>query len=932
MVPTRGKSPAGRDDIVGMTMRPAFQRWPWRPFREVTPDIIELATGSSPANVAEQVRDFLRRDGASVSVVVSTPESTSNALPDGTAGDDTPVITLLNRTADLLHRCDGTLSFPRMRLLGYLAALTIERPVRRELSYGLVQALRRYWRDPDSAVAQDGSFLPAVIRSGGSGPMSMFFEIAARLLQPQFCLWFWGAPGIGQECRWLRRQRKKVVSDQNFKTFALGLTRVRETPAAEIQFLAVRAFLEDLRVSYQPRLWWRRSWRLVRRPVLVLESPGKVLPELLDRARREAPQLRDKPSPLLVLIVPGAGPDQPAIASVPMQVPEQLGQPGQRPYRPLRPWLARMTPVACVVTAAVLGLGLTAGFTTQPKVSASPAPAGACRHTPRSGAGNHIDVAPWRSPAGDIECVGYIDYSGKSRFVFSNPGQSAESAAQQVQDERIEYDQRAIFAENALVDKRRLGRTVAELVYFAGLTEGASENYDSAEAEELEGLEALQKTMLAEEDAPLLKVVVANGGSKMLDAVPVANMLVSLFKSNAHLLGVVGMDRSITPVQDAIGTFSKNKIPVVATTLSADGIGGGSRYYFQLSPSNKQEAALILKYIERVVPQYFAQRLSLYNSGGYLKPTSITVYEPSPYSEITDSLGRKEKVTDLYTLSLVQDLKKLAPDHPGLTERVNPPVFTHRLNVSLLCGNSTVDIYAGRHDRPLAGQAQYDDFTVFLRRIADDCPADRQPFIIADDGISRFIADPAARTQLGLGHIASARHGPGGLAISYVTKGIAIMRTGTDCLSTAAAGHVPYGQYQFCTEYASIASRLLELPRVQGQGLDLLWTGERVGLAYDAGMLFIKAVQDYQSGNGAPVTAADIPGEFEGNPYHGVTGSVNFTGTAHTGVDAAGGMPLAIVRIQLSSPTAVPVCAYPGRDGQRFGLVPSGKHCPQGYL
>jgi hypothetical protein len=55
---------------------------------------------------------------------------------------------------------------------------------------------------------------------------------------------------------------------------------------------------------------------------------------------------------------------------------------------------------------------------------------------------------------------------------------------------------------------------------------------------------------------------------------------------------------------------------------------------------------------------------------------------------------------------------------------------------------------------------------------------------------------------------------------------------------------------------------------------------------------------------------------------------VSFTSTSHTGADTQGGMPLAIVRIHLSSPTATPVCAYPGQDGQPFDLVPSGEHCP----
>jgi ABC-type branched-subunit amino acid transport system substrate-binding protein len=912
-----GKDPHGRDDIASMTMRPALRRWPWRPFREVMPDIVELQAASSRPDPAAHVREFLRADGAKVSAVVGA----SDVAPGNPDADDTPLITLLNRVADRLHsRSDGALSFPRTRLLGYLAALNVERPARRELSYELVKKLRKYWRDPDSVVAQDGTFVPDVVRSASAGPMSLFLEVAARLLQPHFSLWFWGAPGLGQECRWLRWQRKTAGSEQSFPTFALGLTRGREMPANEVQFLAVRAFLEDLRVAYRPRLWQRRSWRRVRRPVLVLDRLDPALPLLLDRARREAARAGDKPSPLLVLMVPRPGQKRPAIASIPMRMPEQLGRPGQPPYRPLRPWLARMTSVACVLgipaIAAVLVLGAPGGLV--PRSEAAAKPVAGCPHVPGSRGENHLAVTSWRSPARDVECVGYIDYSGRSPYVFTNPGQSAESAVQRVQDERIEHDQRAIFAENHQVDMHVNGRTVVELVYFAGLTEGANEDYDTAEAEELEGLYAAQKAQLDEEDAPLLKVVVANGGSKNLDAAPVAHMLVSLFRTDRRLLGVVGMDRSITPVQDAIQTFSRARIPVLATTLSADGIGESSPYYFQLSPSNTREAALMLQYIRQVVPLYFGQRRSSYDSGGHLKPTSITVYEPSPYSEITDSLRRRESVTDLYTLTLEQDLKRLAPDYPGIGRLA----FTTQPEPAALCGSSRVDIYDGRHDRPLASTSRFDDFTLFLRTIAGDCPSSQQPFVIADDGVTRFIADPAARNQLGLGN----------LVVSYVTKGIAIMRTRGDCLQTATAGSVPGGQQQFCQEYATIASQLRALPKVEGQGVDLLWTGERVGLAYDAAMVFIHAEQNYEKDHGAPLPAPAAPREIESFPYQGVSGSADFTGTSHLGADVPGGMPLTIVRIHLSSPAAVPVCAYPGQAGHLFDLLPSTGKCPDGYL
>lgn len=81
--------------------------------------------------------------------------------------------------------------------------------------------------------------------------------------------------------------------------------------------------------------------------------------------------------------------------------------------------------------------------------------------------------------------------------------------------------------------------------------------------------------MVAQENAlqgpgSVFKVIIANGGSKMQDAVPVARMIIAQAARDPRLLGVVGLDRSIQRVKQAIGLFNASGIPVVATTLTAD--------------------------------------------------------------------------------------------------------------------------------------------------------------------------------------------------------------------------------------------------------------------------------------------------------------------------------------------------------------------------
>jgi ABC-type branched-subunit amino acid transport system substrate-binding protein len=305
---------------------------------------------------------------------------------------------------------------------------------------------------------------------------------------------------------------------------------------------------------------------------------------------------------------PGPGravPSEPVFPGGPgEQVPGSPPGPSGGRRRWLVPTASGASVLAVLAVIAVVvwwpGQGASVSTTAKPRLL----PRGPCAVS--GSAGGQTMVTPWTSPQGDHECVGY---SSSSSFIFRNPARTDDGSPQQtLQDERIQYDQEQIFRENIRAEKERgPSRPVIGLVYFAGLTAGRDDDYDSAEAEELEGLLVAQKIALAESNGPLLKVVVANGGSKMQAAVNVARMLVPLFARDPGLLGVLGLDRSVTQVQQAIAMFEARGIPMVATTLSADGIGAGDTYYFQMSLSNSQEASLMLRYIRDVVPAYFEQ-------------------------------------------------------------------------------------------------------------------------------------------------------------------------------------------------------------------------------------------------------------------------------------------------------------------------------------
>jgi hypothetical protein len=556
--------------------------------------------------------------------------------------------------------------------------------------------------------------------------------------------------------------------------------------------------------------------------------------------------------------------------------------------------------LAAVLSVTVL-LGLTfsvargaaslGGVTSGPPVAAAPSTAAAHHRCPAVGGGNWRTT--FQAAPNDNETVGY----SSSEYAFANQTFSGEDKAQRTQDQRVHRDEQLIIENNARADcayqrdhAQGGDRPVVELAYFAGLTEGVDEDYDSGEAEELEGLAAAQMVALPG-SGPLLKIVVADGGSKMQDAVQVAGKLISLAREDHRLLGIVGMDRSVSQVKAAIQLFATNHVPVVATTLSADGIGqGSSPYYYQLTPSNSSEAALIRQYIQQVVHAYFEQVAAKYPSGGSPVATKIVIEEPN------------QSPHDLYIHTLVRDLttekwRAFGLPQPQLIYTPGPA----------LCGDSVVDIYAGRHDKPVTGVPYDNDFSGFLSYIAESCKGP-QPFIIADDGVTRFVADPAARVN-------STSYD---LTISYVTKGIAILRSGTACLHEQTAKNYSGGRFGvLCRTYASIVATL----RADVKGLNFLWTGERVGLAYDAANLFLTAV-----GRGGPLTRAQIPRQFRlDGEVQGVTGSEDFA-VSDIGDDS--GMPMAIVRLDLGTTAATPACAFPGQDGYVYGPGPGPGDCP----
>ncbi len=282
-------------------------------------------------------------------------------------------------------------------------------------------------------------------------------------------------------------------------------------------------------------------------------------------------------------------------------------------------------------------------------------------------------------------------------------------------------------------------------------------------------------------------------------------MLIPLYRRDPTVLGVVGLDRTTSVTRTATKLLDTAGIPTAGTTLSADGFADGLTYYRPLSASNAREADVIADYVRSVVPAYFRLRRDLYNSDGESRPLRVTIYHPAG-----DPASPRTGYHDLYVETLVRDLRDRFSGRPdGLTVSAPTPILNDRL-----CGASSVVIYAGRHDRG--------DFSRFLDQMrvcrGENVVTGRLPFVIADDGITRFVADPDKRDPKYKD-----------IEISYVTKGIDVLRTGTSCV-TATGTHTASARLDgLCAAYAALVNDPGWYARARP-----LWMGERVALAYDA--------------------------------------------------------------------------------------------------
>ncbi|XVS61576.1 ABC transporter substrate-binding protein [Actinosynnema sp. CA-299493] len=806
-------------------------------------------------------------------------------LPPDAGGSLLPLLDVVHQLLEWDNKgAGGRLRFQHYRLASWLTRQRIEPVDGRDARAASLAMLRTWYKkDRPRAMAGDGDGLPwwarLLVAIGGPLP---------------FWLWTHRWPIVGRVPRWFMRQPFMVpLHSTTFVGFAERLTigrRGTEDPE-QIKKVLAHAFLRDLRLAYRPRGLRPRRWRRTAYVVLVLDNvtdEGWELLRLVNDVRNERGDL----DPLLVVARSDAPPSWKSPRGMPLvrdiqsvvdhwyrmlptlrqrqegdarfvfaRLPEPSDEPSDadreawpkiRSLPPRKPaWLARrgvaLTAAAVLVAAPLV----TAGWWTVDRWTAD------CLPSPSSGA-----VARWDDVLG--QCVGYSD---NSDLVFG-------------EDPRLRLAQLAVFQQNTVardLHEANRERPLVSLVYFTGLThDEADAGTDHSIADELEGLLIRQQQHnRTEQTEPLLRVIVANGGSRMTAAPEIVrDLMAPLLRDDPTVLGVIGMDRTVPETETAIALLGHLGTAVVTMVLTGEHLGEVSPLYFQLPPGNRVQAGMVVDYARQTSRQ-------------------LTVYHPP--------------AEDAYIKTLVDEMSTAVQAHAADLEARLPVHWEESPDeVEVRCGRGEIAFYAGRENQ----------FAVFLNRVVSLCGREESPTVVGDDSVIRFVAQQKSRDQYELN----------GLPVSWVDLGGQVVAAGRSCRDEGrpATNQNEQPLVTFCDGYnwlyqvsdakpAAANDYARELARTPGP----LWPGQGIGLAYDAAGLFVAAVRRNQQrpGHGPeylPHRAAVAQELVERSPFDGATGQISFR-ESRTGAQRQ----LMIARIDdIGDASAVPHCEFVYRDGQ----------------
>jgi hypothetical protein len=647
------------------------------------------------------------------------------------------VATALNAIARQLlagwHKKYGRMEFRRFELVHWLMN---QRLGDKQLSHDaeLTRLIRRF-----EATRRRRTTPPESVRE----VFPWWVRLAMWLVPP---LWFGLRLRVGAQYRWFLQQSFLAPHDPGtFLGFAQRITgwlgdqsgnKTRGESEEELLGLLVNAFLEDFRRAYRRRLRPRGARRTAY-PVVLLDritrrNGGYRLLETVNRVRNETGLF----DPLLFISTsrkvppdaypPGSAPTdlrdmstcreaydhwreqflgasrarEHAAWYLPIRSVPDAGSLGRPPLDTLKlsppPWWSRaaVVPAAVVLVIALVVSGILwlDGMREREEQAWQD---GHCGLT-RSAA-----FADYLVSIGG-ECIGV---SAEPVPVFEAPAELREV-------------QNVITAQNAAAERLRdksPGRQFVSVAYLSEIS--ASSGIQPAEVERLQGIAARQRRQLDGNIAdPLVRIVFVNAGREMRHGREAAAMLAKLAAADRTIVGVVGLAVSSRATVDTIKAIGRVGLPMVASSLTADGIEQESPLYYQIAPQNRREA--------QVAARYVRDRLRVTGP--------VTVVTSSDEDDLYASTLARDAREEFTRAGFVVRQRVYTPS-PGAARQDAPEP---RVVGQKLCGVDGLVFYTGRPA----------DFEQLLDGVNGTCKS-APPRILAGDDVSRYVANKEQRER-----------------------------------------------------------------------------------------------------------------------------------------------------------------------------------------
>ncbi|MEU4227416.1 ABC transporter substrate-binding protein [Nonomuraea sp. NPDC026600] len=235
------------------------------------------------------------------------------------------------------------------------------------------------------------------------------------------------------------------------------------------------------------------------------------------------------------------------------------------------------------------------------------------------------------------------------------------------------------------------GRYVS-VVVFGEYSITKTEANDTRLAAAVSELEAVEEQQRTASTTPRLRVLIANAGDNFLHGRRAAQLVTELAARDPHVMGVIGLPRSVEGVSQAIEELHLAKIPMVSSTATADRLGyvgdsadakqsgQPSPYYFQVGPTNFREATLGARFARKMLLPHVA------------KPVAVIVRDASTTDQYTTNLA-DDFVTALKAQGItVKELKDYSVESGGIQEAavgacgLKPDVFLYAGRASEFLG------------------------------------------------------------------------------------------------------------------------------------------------------------------------------------------------------------------------------------------------------